>query len=247
MGTLRDKVYEDLDYLSQLTEVVIGPQNDMLAAVPDRIELSIADIESYRTPTWNLTGALTLYKANLLRLYIPGSHWQYLTEIEDSFGFEVSPDFELDLENKKMTGTITLVKHKHQIDEKRILELAVTNAGRELQRGAWPLKQLKSRAVAVMNTLETDRGHLWLKTAQQGRIASQVERAIIVLLREVILDNKWRVRDTSIIVKIGTWINSYLSELENGVGLVNLTKLKIMVDRDLPVYSIDEVKSAKSL
>jgi hypothetical protein len=245
MGTLRDEVYERLDYLSQLTEVVLGPQNELLADIPDRIELSLDDIMQVKSPTWNLNHSLDVEILRVLRARVPEEKWHVLTSIRDHFAFEVSPNFMLDLRNQVMVGTIALVKRKTQMDEKRMLELALESAERELLAANWPSKQLRTRVVTVMNTLEPNKGNEWA-AKHEGRVAWPAQRAIYKLLRDVILENKWRVREASVIVRMGTWINSYLSDSDGGVGLVNLVKLKIMVDKDVPVYSIEEVKSVKA-
>ena len=82
---------------------------------------------------------------------------------------------------------------------------------------------------------------------QRDKSLFYAKSAITQQLSSTILDNKWRVRDYDVIKKMGFWINEYLvNGVDNNNGLVNLTKLKFMVEKDLPVYSLDEVKNANS-
>ena len=245
MGTLRDEAYEKLDYLSQLTEVVVGPQNAILAQAPECVTLSYEMVDKLRQFTWGRANIfeirldrvlVTVFKQNNLPL-------SGIEHIASNYMLKVSDDFEIDFVSKTMTGAITLVKHKPQIDEKRLLELALADALNELNYCSWPAAKLKERVVVVLNTLEANRGIEWAKQLE-GRVARQGHNAISALLTDVIKENKWRIRDTSVIVKIGEWINSYLSGTD-GTGLVNLMKLKIMLNKDLPIYSVDEVTCVK--
>lgn len=244
MGTLRDEAYEKLDYLSQLTEVVIAPQEAFLNRMPERIELSIQGIRDLVHDSYSYTaGLISLSRSSVLFRHLVGHESTYVHDIESNFAFEASDDFEVDFENGVMTGTLALVKKSHQMDEKKLLQFAVNTAVRQLSSSDWPIKRLKERIITVLNTLEANCGNEWASKLE-GRVGYQGRQAVGDKLKEVILDNKWRVRDSAVIAKIGEWINSYLSEEENSTGLVNLIKLKIMLDKDLPVYSIDEVKNA---
>ncbi len=244
MGTLRDEAYEKLDYLSQLTEVVIGPQNEVLGRVPDRVELKLEDINSTKHALWGMqTLGFELNVVHVLRSILPSGDQDYVPDIVDHFELQTSKDFELDLANCTMIGSITLVKVSPHIDEKKILELAIRKSCQQISYYNWPGKRVKDKIVTVLNTFEPGRGTEWAKNLV-GRAAWDGEVKIKSTLSEMILENKWRIRDVSIILKVGKWINSYLmDEDDSDLGLVNLTKLKMMLDKDLPVYSVDEVKN----
>lgn len=246
MGTLRDEVYENLDYLSQLTEVVIAPQNELLGSIPDRIELSLDDILHVKSRFYDGSDSFILTARSVIRHKCSIDNWDHLSQIEGCFEFEASPDVTIDLTVPTMTGMIALVKKNGALDERRLLSFALESATRRMDSYTWPAKQLKNRVVTVMNTLDPGAGDKWLSTVQ-GRVAFQAWTAVSNLLKQVILENKWRVRDTAIIQKMGIWINDYLSGRENTTGLVNLMKLKLMVDKDVPVYSIDEVKRVNTV
>lgn len=244
MGTLRDEVYEKLDYLSQLTEVVVGPQNEVLGRAPDRIELTFEQINSSKYRTWGVNQGYELNIGRVLTKCLPQGDWPYVDDIKQYFKFEVSDDFEIDIRNKTMTGAITLVKTIQQVDEKQVLQIALDKAIRAINQYNWPAKRLREKIITVLNTLESGYGTEWAKNLN-GRVSWSGYNAITTLLTNVIMENKWRIRDAEVILKVGVWINSYLAdESEQNLGLVNLVKLKIMLDKDLPVYSIDEVKNA---
>lgn len=244
MGNLRDEVYENLDYLSQLTEVVIAPQNEILGRIPDRIQLTFAQINKIKLWTWSSKGEYAINIREVLHECMPEENTQYLTDIEDHFRFEVSDDFELDIAHEKMTGTISLVKVSQQIDDKKMLQLAVEKANLELMSYNWPRKRLREKITTILNVFEPGYGTEWAKNLD-GKIAFNGSGEIRQMLSSTILENKWRIRDATVILKIGQWINSYLTDGgDTNAGLVNLMKLKIMLNKDLPIYSIDEVKNA---
>jgi hypothetical protein len=126
-----------------------------------------------------------------------------------------------------------------------MLELAIDKASRCLSSYDWPSKTLREKAITVLNTLEPNSGTEWAKNAQNKKSSWSAGSEIRKVLSNVILENKWRLRDAKVILNVGKWINSYMSdETGKDLGLVNLVKLKIMIDKDLPVYSVDEVKNA---
>lgn len=246
MSSLRDEVYENLDYLSQLTEVVVGPQNLVLGRAPDRLDLTFNQLNRLKDYSWrNRTGfEIAIYK--ILADVLPKEDCEYIHDIKQHFKFEVSDDFELDFSNHKMTGTAALVKTVQQVEEKKMLEIAIDKACRCLGHYDWPNKRLREKAATVLNTFEAGRGTEWAKKLD-GRASWSAHVEIKNTLSHVILENKWRIRDASIIIKVGQWINSYLSdEGDTSPGLVNLLKLKMMLNKDLPVYSVDEVKYANT-
>jgi len=243
MGTLRDEVYEKLDYLSQLTEIVVSPQNEILGRLPDELELTFEQIKRMKSNTWSRSPSYELSLYGILSNLVSSKDYFYLNDIIPHFALKASDDLELDFTQGTMVGTIRLIKVNSQIEEKRLLEIAVNNAQRALNSYTWSSKNLRDRIITVLNTLEPGHGITWGQSFT-GRVSSMGCDEIRELLSDVILENKWRIRDTNTIIKMGEWINSYLMSGDN-VGLMNLLKLKIMVDKDLPIYSVDEVKNAK--
>ena len=241
MGTLRDEAYEKLDYLSQLTEIVVSPHNEVLGRLPDKLDVTFDMIRSLKYKLWGSSVSFELSLHTVLRSLLSFEEEQYLQTIADHFQLQASEDFEIDFSNKTMTGSICLVKLNPQIEEKKLLEIAVNDAQRELNSYSWPNKKLRERVITVLNTLEPGYGTTWAQNVSQ-RISYTGATEIKKLLANVIMENKWRIRDAKTIVKVGQWIDSYLNG--NDVGLMNLLKLKIMVDKDLPIYSVDEVKNA---
>jgi hypothetical protein len=242
MGTLRDEKYEKLDYLSQLTEIVVSPQNEILGNLPERLKIDFELFSKVKTRAWNLSLGFEVNVTQILIEILSLREREYIEDIRKCFTLEASEDLEVDFDTQKMTGTLVLVKIDNQLDEKKLLEMAIEKAKRHLSYYCWPAKRLREKISTVLDVFETGSGSEWAKTAY-GRSGYEGERKICEALTSVILDNKWRIRDTSIIIKMGSWIQGYLKdEDESNTGLVNLIKLKIMVDKDLPIYSIDEVK-----
>lgn len=247
MGTFKDEAYEKLDYLSQLTEIVIAPQDEFLSQVPERIEITLEDFQRGTKDSWSFSnGVIQVSKSSILERLNPGTEYPLIRDVLDNFEFEASEDLMVDLENNSITGSVFLVKKANQIDEKKLLTLAVNNALNKLQAFGWPKSKLQERCITVLNTFEHNAGNEWARNTADGRLNNQARHAIGEMLKKVILENVWRVRDVQVISKIGDWIDSYMKDQPDTMGLVNLIKLKIMLDKDLPVYSIDEVKNGNT-
>lgn len=248
MSSFKDEAYEKLDYLSQLTEVVISPQNEILANLPDRVELSYKDIFRMGHKGWGVGNALTLSIHTVLSRYNYQFHRlrdNIRTNIENSFEFEYSEDFYLDIENQTMNGSAALVKKVFQFEDKQLLETAVQNACRHIGSRHWPSKRLKERAITILDLIEPGFGRDWASRVQ-GKLSSNASYNIQKKFEEAILNNVWRIRNHDVIVKAAEWINDYMCSEWDNSGLVNLMKLKFMLDRDLPVYSVDEVKNVNT-
>lgn len=251
MGSLKDEAFEKLDYLSQLTEIVIAPQNELLAQFPDRVELTLEQIKGIKATNWSGLGFR--FETSSALLAIKGeARWIDLQKLTKYFTFEASPDLQIDFANNTMTGKLSLVKLVNQIEDKEVLEFAVNDACSILNSYSWKSKKTNEKLVTVLNTIESGRGTAWWISVQNDKTHRSITRQgydeLVKLFREIILENKWRIRDVKIIVKLGEWVNSYLADAtDTSLGLVNLVKLKIMLEKDLPIYSIGEVKNANSV
>jgi hypothetical protein len=248
MGTLRDEAYEKLDYLSQLTEVIVNPYDEVLAKVPERLELDFEQLNAARVASWkhDATYEITTYAVvvNFLwkALYKRDEKIISILHQNGYFQFEMSSDFELDFIKQEMHGSIALIKTKSHLDEKSILKFAVNDAVSRLSSYKWPKKTLREKAITILNILQPNSGIEWAEKVKGNRSSGEARNEIEHLLEENILTNKWRIRNTKLIENIGEWINSYLSNTSE-TGILNLFKLKIMIEKDFPIYSIDEVKN----
>lgn len=248
MGSLKDEAFEKLDYLSQLTEIVIAPQNEILARLPDRVELTFEQIEAMKATDWSHGYGFQLRASNIIDALMPELEGESIAELSEYFIIEAAADTTIDLVSRTMTGSIAFVKTIQRLEDKQILELAVKDATSLLRSYDWGGKRLREKIITVLNTFIPGHGTEWALQANStnGRITYQGKAALDKVIRDVILENKWRIRDVKIIAKLGEWVNSYLTDTtDTDLGLVNLVKLKIMLDKDLPVYSVDEVKNGK--
>jgi hypothetical protein len=242
MGSLKDEVYENLDYLSRLTEVMISPQNEILSNIKDRIDLTLKEVNAIKERSWQSNECFNIELYSVLKYVLKPEQTKYLYDLKPHFQLQVSDDFEIDFFNKKMSGTISLVKTCHQIEEKELLKIAVNKANCNLRQYKWPHKNLQSKLIAVLNVFEPEYGTKWAKTVP-GKISLAGKHEIEKQISRVILENEWRLRNEETIIKMGEWIDSYLCDQDGaGTGLANLIKLKMMVNKDLPVYSINTVE-----
>jgi hypothetical protein len=241
MGSLRDEAYEKLDYLSQITEVVLSPQAELLAELPDRVELSFEDLEKCKRRGY---GSAFLWDISVDRvlndLVVPEDKWQLVSQIAHKFHLEIPEDFSIDLKTKTMSGPVVLVKNSHSLDENEVIEQALYSARQNMRSHTWGGKSLRTRAMAVLDLFKSGAGTEWAKTLQ-GSVSRSARNAIADAFQTAVKDGSWRIRDASVIANVGRWISDYLSG-EDELGLVNLMKLKLMVEKNLPVYSVEVVK-----
>src|SRR5688500_8826061 len=109
MGSLRDEAFEKLDYLSQITEIIVSTHDELLCSIPEQTELSFKDVLASKTTFWTANPGFRITLPALLRAKYDMS-WSIARDLEDCFKFEVAPDTTIDFKNKVIYGAIRLVK-----------------------------------------------------------------------------------------------------------------------------------------
>ena len=77
------------------------------------------------------------------------------------------------------------------------------------------------------------------KDLRASRSANKKMKAIFKRLNQIFAKNEWQVKDADLMVSFIKWINQYIKD-GNLAALTNITKLKIMTNKNQPIYSIKE-------
>jgi hypothetical protein len=236
MGVFSDNKFEQLDWMTQITETIESELNTLLAKLPDRLELDVARI---RANADSHHFSLRVFDVvNTMLSNFPERRklaWQEENLLCGCFKFEASPDLELDLEAGTLSGSLALVK------------IVPTFTDEELQplmglRGIQKLSDLtrdKDRPIERVNEMLDILGSC--EEAQKNKSYQKKIGRLINRLGEIFTTNEWRIRDTALANRVGVWIAEYINA-GNLAALTNLCKLKVMTHSNMPIYSIEEEK-----
>ena len=236
MGVFDDKKFEQLDWMSQITEGIESELNGLLARLPERIELDYDSITSfmdsgYGSPQLSIGSVVR----KLIRIQSGKSvAWEDEQPIANCFEFQTSEGgCTLDMENKKITGTISLIKIKNTLDDD-FLQSRMGARGLEHMRNIdWSGPGAIARANEIMEVIGD------MDDCIKGRSGRKKYLAIRNEMARIFRSNEWRIRDTELADKIGKWIAAYVKD-GNLAAFSNFCKVKVMTHQGGPIYSIEE-------
>lgn len=234
MGVFDDKKFEQLDWMSQITEGIESELNGLLARLPDRIELDfdsiISFMDSSNTPRLSTDSVV---RKIIRSFYDSNLSWEDERTIRSCFEFEASDDLLIDFENKILRGSVTLVKTTTTLADEHLQNTMGSDGIQKLSRISWNDPGCFSRANEVMELL----GGLEKET--RNRSARRKFQAIRSRLSNIFKNNEWRIRDTELANKIGIWIGQYIQS-GNLAAFSNFCKIKVLTHQGGPIYSIEE-------
>ncbi len=235
MGVFDDKKFEQLDWVSQITETIDSEVNGLLARLPDKLQLDQSSVISFMEQSY---GGLRLSLGSVVRHIIrtvkdrPKLSYEDEQTIIQCFQFEVSNDLEIDFESGTMQGELFLVKTVTTIEDEELQKTLGQQGVSEVSRIDWKLEYV-GRANEVMELLGG------LDDQIRGRAMRKKRNAIVNRLSNIFEKNEWRIRDAQLANKIGKWIAEYI-ETGNLASFSNFCKIKVMTHQNMPIYSIEE-------
>jgi len=238
MGVFDDKKFEQLDYLTQITETIESELNGLLARLPDRIEFSAKRVGEC-VGTWShFSIQIDSVVRDLMSPHNSELSYDEERRIVNCFKWEASPRLEYDAGTGQLTGKIALVKAVATLSDeelqafmgaKGIDEVRMLNCGEAEQ---WNLERI-NEIIDVLGKRDEEK---------RNRSYRKKMRCIETRLKEIFETNEWRIRDMELANKVGRWICRYIED-GNLAALTNLCKLKIMThDGNTPIYSMEEEK-----
>ncbi len=234
MGVFDDKKFEELDWISQATEPIDSELNEILAVIPDELEI---DFKLYKEMVGD-SYSMDL-SADRIISYLASKAGKYLSYqqrdvIRPCFEIQMDREVDMDFENEVITGMIKFVKVQSTMDEK-VLEGLLGREGIDAIGSMYFHGAGLGRANEIMELLGgCEKG---LRTRSERNKRAIIRQRLVVLFK----NNEWKIKDTELANKVGRWIKEYVVD-GNLSAFSNFCRLKVMTHKDQPIYSMEEVK-----
>lgn len=235
MGVFDDKKFEQLDWMTQITETIESELNGLLARLPDVVELNYNTVISFVDFNYSMRLDSDRVVRKILQEHGKKLSWEDESTIKGCYTFEVSDDLIIDMESRTMIGSIKLVKTTPTLSCEQ-LQMAMGRKGiNSIESTRWNDSNAIVRANEVMDLLGN------CEHALKNRSYRKKRAAITDRLVRIFTTNEWRIRDMELADKIGLWISQYISN-GNLAAFSNFCKVKVMTHQGGPIYSIEEQK-----
>jgi len=238
----KDKVYEELDDISRLIEPFQSDINEELSLFPDEIEITKEMlINSSSNWGWESIRISTIISAIAIKLNLNKINIESYSLSRDFFKIEVR-DFEdgdsvtLNLETNELSHKIFIVKTNFGYEDNDLEKMAKSNIIHTIKSRLNNNRRVnKSRLNELADLygaheVRSDRGY-------RGKVNKFCKH-----LDALINDKKLEIKDLELCKRFGQWVVQYVSE-GNLPALNNITRIKIMMHENRPIYSIEERKT----
>lgn len=148
----------------------------------------------------------------------------------------------LNIKTKELSNPIKLTKIKDCLEDDEIKHYILNRTHRDiLLRSSF---SEGSAAISRANNLIDIFRHSRIdpnafKQIRSGRSIRKKVAYIHSLVKDIIRNDEWCIRNADLVFKIAEWTNQYMNE-EKIHAITNLTKLKCMTHRKSPIYSMEE-------
>jgi hypothetical protein len=236
-----DKVYDDMDDISKLVEPIESAVNNSLSEFPDEIEITseyLAQLYDDRYG-WGELRADNILEKKSKELGLIEFRKLNLGEVAIKFfKFEVRDLGEdetvmINYETGVMSHQIFLVKHTIGYDEKELEKMAKSALTKHIQSRLWSNKVCNKPRLNELADL------FGAKEVMSDRSFKGKVRKFCKHINELVDDRKLDIRDLALCDKFAQWVVLYVSE-GNLAALNNITRIKIMMHENRPIYSIEE-------
>ena len=230
INLFEDKQYDSLDWLNKAVESFNFPPNDVLAAMPEVFEFDFDTILAIclvrRALGINMEKFVS-YAAAKAGVELG----QARILVEEHYRLEA--DAVLDFEERTLTGHVRIVKTKSQLSDEDIVELLASKTYERLRYISYDKAEL-SRLNEVLDLIGA-------KETRSSRSSRHKSVEIAETMAKIVKEDKWRVRDYELMLKCTDWIRLYVED-GNLAAMSNFTRLKCMVHKGVPIYSMEETK-----
>lgn len=237
----RDKTYEELDDISKLVEPYKCKLNEQLAEFPNEFEITEDMIMSAWDDYWGWSSIsinkLISDKFKELELEdLTQSHTFF--DVRQFFEIQVKDKAEgdnvmIDVKNNKLSHKLHIVKFKLAYEDTELEKIGTDAIIQTIKNS---LNSAKVVNKVRLNELADLYG---ADAVKRNRSFNGKVRFFCKHLISLIEDNKLEIRDIELCKKFGEWIVMYVRD-GNLPALNNLTRIKIMMHEDRPIYSIEE-------
>lgn len=243
MGVFDDTKFEQLDWMTQMTETIDSDLNGLLARLPDRKVISKEEIIEACSSSYSSSLSVGTVVREMVK-DLGTDHKYALSYEEDAqlrkcFKLQTDGTVEVDLEKNSVVGEVAIVKVVQTLSDEE-LQLFMGHKGIE------SLRRLDSNADSqALGALERYNEILDIlggcEEHMRNRSMRKKTNALVDRLRKIFATNEWRIRDMGLANKISFWIKGYIND-GNLPCLMNLCKVKAMTHSNMPIYSVVEEK-----
>ena len=235
MSVFADKKYENLDFLSQITETIDAPVNAVLASLPEIKSFSYEEIVTILGDSYSFR----MDVGSLVRKLLQDSGINYTALsyeerqlVFGAFKLETSGDLILDFETGTLHGEVILTKTVNTLADDVLQKMLGAQGIDELR-----YINYQSASHGRFNEILDLVGGC--DEAKKTRSINNKIRFLKRRLMKIFVDNEWRIRDNDLANKISRWARVYI-ETGNLAALTNFCKVKVMTHNGGPIYSIVE-------
>lgn len=232
----KDKAYEELDDISKLIEPFQGSINDELAKFPDEIEIDQKTIFKTINSGW---GWGTIRLVNIISDKAEELNLKDILKNCDQIArqfFKIKVEEEeitVNFETNTVSHKIFVVKTKIGFDDAELEKQAEKNIINPILAR---LSSNRSVNKSRMNEVADLYGAL---DVRKDRTYRGKVRKFCKHLEKLIQDKELDIKDLNLCKKFSKWVILYVKD-GNLAALSNITKIKIMMHEDRPIYSIEE-------
>jgi len=240
MDLFKDKVYEELDDISQMIEPFEFAVNNELSLMPDKIKINASFFESIvfsnsgREKCYIDTRKVIEYNTKWLNLHILSKHANADYDFSNNFfTIEMSENTHYNAETKELIGEIYLIKKKVAYEDKEIEKMLINYMRSTFNcHLGGPSSINKSNINEICDLFN-------LKEALQDRKSYGKVKKLFNKYEQLINDRELNIRDVELFKRFIDWNVKYIKH-GNLPAMSNITKVKIMMRNGLPIYSIKE-------
>jgi len=235
----KDKVYEELDDISRLVEPFQSKENEELAEFPDEVEITKEMlINSYSDWGWSSINISSLVQDIACKLGLKEISAKNYNISRDFFKIEArdleeNEEVTINFDTNEMSHKIFMVKTKLGYDDIELEKIAKRNVVKTIKSHLCSSRNVnKSRLNEIADLynahdVKSDRSY-------RGKV-----RKFCMHLESLMDDRKLDIKDLELCKKFGKWIVLYVVN-GNLPALNNITRIKIMMHENRPIYSIEE-------
>lgn len=243
ISMFQDKVYDDMDDISKLVEPIECEVNVVLSHIPDEVEVTPQRLQDLYNSQWGASLSTSGLVDSLLKELDIKTTVNMYSHAGFFFKFEVRSldneelteveDIRVNFETGVMSHRIFLIKHTIGYDDQTLENMAKSNLTRAIRSHLTSSRDVnKSR----LNELAELFG---AKDVKSSRAYREKVHKFCKHIDSLVDNKKLDIRDLSLCEKFSKWITLYVKD-GNLAALNNITRIKIMMHENRPIYSIQE-------